>query len=100
MSCINVSGTKVVRAGKDLSEDAFLSDVQNKTVQSIMGATEKRLDADFSLNARFSGLGANICWALIYYGYHGFCLLLQRCGKPMDTIITRKLRGGSTAYTA
>ena len=42
MSCINVSGTKVVRAGKDLSEDAFLSDVQNKTVQSIMGATEKR----------------------------------------------------------
>ena len=30
MSCINMSGTKVVRAGKDLSMEALLSAIQNK----------------------------------------------------------------------
>jgi hypothetical protein len=37
-----MSGTKVVRARKDSPAESVLSAIQDKTGQSIIGATEKR----------------------------------------------------------
>lgn len=61
MPCTYVGGTKVVRKTFDLSGGAVFSGLQDKSVQSIIGATEKRRESVaggvLAVSAELSGIG-------------------------------------------
>lgn len=62
----------MVRKTFDLSGGSVFYGLQDKTVQSIMGATENLLTTESPLEASFSGVFAGICCTLVYCGLPRF----------------------------
>lgn len=88
MSCINMNGTKVVRARMDAPVMSFITDAKSRSVQSFIGATEMRRDMLFVSKTGFFGLCADICWGLMHFGLSRFAYFTE---QPLQRSGTKQL---------